>query len=362
MANITIPKGTTVEELKKKYGVTWAQLKAANPEWIKNAKIKDGVFVGDAWLRGNFTEVAGGGTTGTTGTTTGGTDTSGTLPGTETTTKMAFDIFWNYARLAGYTDQAMIQSIYDASDKYLQAGVQPSDIFDLIAMDKTVPAFNDYLASYNSIKAVVPEITTIGDWNRAKLEYKTLLSNYGLGDLATDANANQFLANGVSVSEAANRMATAYNAIYNADEALKKELATYFPSLQPKDLVATILGVGKTAAELQKEINIAGISAEMKTAGLGNLLNAEELAKQGISRQQARSGFQQTAVEAGAFTAAAERAGISTSGLTQELAQENVAGLASQRRGRIAKAEENLFAGQSGTASVSLGSTKAGKF
>ena len=280
-----------------------------------------------------------------------------------TSSKPSFDTFLAYAKMAGFGDDKMIRDIYQAADPFFADNVSAGDILDLMAASGTAPqSYQTYIAKFNQIKQGTTGVTTVAEWNQARSQYRSLLSRFGLNSLATNDSADQFLLNDVSPTEAADRMQTAYNAIEYADEALKKQLKTFFPSVSKQDLVASILGVGKSAADLQQQINVAGIKAEEATAGITSAIGAEELAKQGVTRQAARAGLQQTAAEIGSYEAAAARAGITTSQLQKELEQENLLGMASARRKRIAQAEANLMSGQSGVGTPSLGSAAAGAF
>lgn len=274
----------------------------------------------------------------------------------------AYDVFAAYARLAGYEDDAMIRDIFKAASPYFAQDVPFGDILNLMAVDNTAPqSYKNFTTTFNKIRQGSTGITTIAEYNNAKKVYKTLLSQRGLEDVATDANIEQFLLNNVSADEAAARIDTAYFRIKNADDALKQQLATYFPNVSDADLVRNILGVGKTVDELQKQISIAGIKAEEATAGIKSNIGAEELYKQGVTRDVARKGYQQLAQELPATTAAAQRAGISTQDLQTELEKENLLGMASQRRKKIQTAEQNLFQGSSGTAGISLGKSSVGR-
>lgn len=277
----------------------------------------------------------------------------------------AFDLFRDQLfGLAGFSaeDEQMIRDIYNASQSYLAEGVDLALLPDILATSPNAPAsYKNYVQNFISIKNNATGITTLSDWNKARKQYKELMSSYGLTDLSTNETADKFLMNGISANEAANRLNVAFDAINNADAALKEQLKTYFPSLTPKDLAASILGVGRTASELQKTINVAGIKAEQQLAG-GSTLDAAEVAAQGITRGQARSGMQQTAQEISPYTAAAQRAGISVQDLQKELESENVLGLASQRRKKIQSAEQNLFSGSAGVGQPSLGSAASGRF
>lgn len=276
---------------------------------------------------------------------------------------MAFDTFKAYLRLAGIDDDAMIREIYNASQSFLADQIDPSDILDLLAVsDANTPLFKKFIGNFNAIKGSNPEITTIGDWMQSRKAYQALLSEFGLTGLATPEYADQFLQNGVSYNEAADRLNTAYYAVVNADEALKQQLKTYFPSLTTKDLVANILGVGQTVGELEKKIGMSGIRAEAATAGLAGTLSAEELYGQGVSRQQARQGYQEVKAQKSLAEAAAIRAGQDAATIQTELEKESLLGLRSKRRAQLAAREQAYFAGKSGTSQVSLGGSTSGAF
>lgn len=278
--------------------------------------------------------------------------------------KTSYEVFAAYAALANITDEQMLREIYAAADPFFADQVSPGDILDLMAASNTAPeSFKKYVADFNIIKQGNTGITTIAEWNQAKQLYRQLLQNVS-PDLATDEFANQFLKNNVSVREATDRINAAYNAVVNADSALKEQLKTYYPSLKTSDIVRTMLGVGKTVDELQKQIGVAGIRAEAATAGLESKIGAEELFAQGIDRGAARAGFQRVAEGMPALGAAAARAGQTTEGLQQSLEEELVAGktLASKRRKQLAAGEQASLAGRAGTTNISLGTSGAGAF
>lgn len=260
-------------------------------------------------------------------------------------------------------DEVMLRDIYNASKSFLNDGISSDLIPDILAGSDNAPlSYKNYMNNFKNIKALDIGITTIADLNSARNTYKDTLRRFGLNDLANNENVDQFLINKVSAQEAADRISVAYDAINNADEALKSQLSTYFPSLSGTDLAKSLLGVGKSASELQKTIQVAGIKAEAATAGLNTSLNAEDLVAQGVTREAARQGYQKTVQELNPLTAAAQRAGIQTSDLQRELESENLLGLASQRRKRITQAEANAFSGSSGTGTPSMNRAAAGSF
>lgn len=276
--------------------------------------------------------------------------------------KMTIETFMQYAALTGIPEN-IARDIFNASETYRAEGIGYGDILDLMTVSKDAPeSYKNFITAFKEIKTKRPEITTIAEWMNARKEYKYYLQSFGLGDIATNEYADQFLNNGVSVREMVDRLDTAYYAVVNADSALKEQLKTYFPSVTNADLVKNILGVGKTTEELKRQIGMAGIQAEAATAGVTSVLGAQELYSQGVTREQARKGFQTIAQTGQAIEQAATRAGIDTQGLQTELEKEQLLGLASQRRKQAQTAEQNIFSGQSGTANISLNKSSAGAF
>lgn len=281
--------------------------------------------------------------------------------------KPAYEVFRDIlVSLVGFdpnTDEQMIRDIYSASDIYFADRIDASAIPTLMAGSPNAPqSYKDYLGKYQAIKNKDTGITTIADFVGARNQYKQLLRMYGLTDIATNDSADKFLESGVSADEAAARMQVAYNAVVYADSALKEQLKTFYPSLTDKDIVANILGVGKSVAELQQQINVAGIKAEEATAGLQSTIGAEELAKQGITRAEARTGFQNVAGSLAGAQAAAQRAGQDASTIQTELEKEQLLGLRSKRRAQLAAREQAMMAGQSGAGQTALSKTSIGKF
>lgn len=285
-------------------------------------------------------------------------------PNVDATPMMAFDVFKDViGSLLNITDTTLLQDIYNASKKYLAEGIDTYLIPDILAGSADAPAsFKAFLGDFTKIKSLNVGVTTIAEFTKARSEYKALMRYYGLDEYVSDASADKFLMNQVSVDEAANRMEVAFNAIKYADEALKQQLKTYFPSLSDKDIAANILGVGKTVAELQQQIGMSGIRAEAATAGIAGRLTAEELYSQGVTRERARQGYQEVAAATPLAEAAALRGREDASTIQTELEKENLLGLRSQRRARLAAREQSYFAGKSGTAQVSLGGSTSGAF
>ena len=267
--------------------------------------------------------------------------------------------------LVGFSaeDEVLLRDIWNSSEGYISEGVDLGLIPDVLAGSTNAPqSYKNYLANFDKIKGNTTGITTIAELNQARESYKTLLSYYGMTDIANNSTADQFLIGNISPQEAADRMQTAFNAVKYADAALKEQLKTFYPSLTDTDIAKTILGVGKTVGQLEQELNVAGIKAESATAGLQSTLDATQLAAQGVTRAEARTGFQNVAGSLANAQAAATRAGQDASTIQTELESEQLLGMKSKRRAQLAAREQGLMAGQSGAGQSALSKSSVGKF
>jgi hypothetical protein len=285
---------------------------------------------------------------------------------TYTKQKTSFKVFRDtLIALAGFAteDENLLRDIWTASEGYITSGIDLGLIPDILAGSTDAPqSYKNYVINFNKIKGNNTGITTIAELNQARTTYKQVLSRYGLNDIANNATADQFLINNVSAAEAAARMETAFNAVKYADAALKEQLKTFYPSLTDNDIAKSILGVGKSVAELQQQINVAGIKAESATAGLQSTLDANQLAAQGVTRAEARTGFQNVASSLANAQGAAARAGQDATTIQTELEKEQLLGMKSKRRAQLAAREQGLMAGQSGAGQSALSKSSVGKF
>ncbi len=175
------------------------------------------------------------------------------------------------------------------------------------------------------------------------------------------ANQNTFaelIGNDVSVQETRDRITNVYDKINNADELLKTQLKTYFPTLDTTDFAKALL-TGKNpedmAAQLQRKYQRAEISSEAARFGLtANPMLSQELETLGITREAARQGFSTVAENLQPLSKFAQIYEGTTTGLEEELTAETFKGLESQRRKRLVQREIGTFSGESGISRTSL--------
>lgn len=266
-------------------------------------------------------------------------------------------------QLVGITNTAIAEELWNAyfNSEYYGTEVNAALIPDLLVGTGKTPLFDAEFGAFINIKKNpnnTTGITTLADFINARNEYKNLFAVYGLGDLATNANADRFIQGNISLLEAKTRMDAAYDAINNADSILRSQLGSL--NLSGSDLARALLLGKEAAGQLQDRIRTANILAAQVEAGFESLIGAQELARQGVSREQARQGLSVTKLQTPGYTAEAQRQSISTGDLQKELEQENIQGLASARRRRIQSGAIARFSGQSGAITQSLAKRTTG--
>lgn len=210
------------------------------------------------------------------------------------------------------------------------------------------------------------EPPTAAEYIEIERSYQQVLTSYGLGDIANRDTFADLIGNDVSPYEVQERVVKVYDKINNADDLLKTQLSTYFPTLGASDFAKALL-TGNTpqdmAAELQRKVSRAEISAEMSRFNLGvRQPLAQELETLGVTREQARTGFGKIAEQLQPAEKLAQIYEGTSAGIEEELIGEQFKGLQSQRRKRLEQQERAAFAGSSGISEVSLKRQTAGTF
>jgi hypothetical protein len=261
----------------------------------------------------------------------------------------------------GPNDDAWIREIFNAGQTKMNDGVSAGAVPDILLDD---PALVNYRSRFKGLLDLreraktqkVSYLPTIAEYATAERANTELLQRYGLNNLANQKTLDAIFAGDVSTTELEERVINGYNAIQNADSALKQQLSAEFPTLNNSDFLEAILSGPEGAKVLQQKVARAGIAAEAATAGLKSQLGAEELRKSGVTREQARSGFQAVAQQKAGIEQAGRIFGdVEVGTLQTELEKEALLGQTSKRTKALASQARAEFGGSSGITTGSLG-------
>jgi hypothetical protein len=199
-----------------------------------------------------------------------------------------------------------------------------------------------------------------------ELSYKTNLTNLGMprGFYDTKEAFANFIANDISPVELAQRIQQGYNAVTQASPEVVNQLKRMVPDLTDGDIAAYFLDPTKSGQEIERKARAAQISAAGVTQGGMQITTAqaEQLAKQGVTAEQAQQGFTQIGQQEQLFRSNL----MGEQALTQEqivagtLTNDQAAAerIARRRRGRTATFQEG--GGYSGQGGQQTGLTTVG--
>ena len=241
--------------------------------------------------------------------------------------------------------------------------------------DPLAVAFQTRFPANKARLAAGKPVLSAADYLAAERSYSQVLQSYGVASLATRDKMNAFITNDISAAEVSDRVGLAITRVKNADADTKAALALYYPMLNQADIVGAVLDPAEGLPALQRKVQMAEIGgaalaqglktvdAAGKLTGIDIKMGQEALASLGVTKEQARAGFQQVAE----VTPRAEfLSSISTGEDYNQLQAEQEAfqGLASAKRARVALTEQEKarFGGSSGTSKASLNQTTRGAF
>lgn len=190
--------------------------------------------------------------------------------------------------------------------------------------------------------------------------------------ISTDAASNQaqfagYMENGLSATEFADRIDEVSNRVIYGNPDIKKQFKTYFPALTDADIISYILRPDITMPILKTKIAAAEIGATALQVGLSATSKdmAETLAQAGITKDEARIGYQQIGEflpDAELYSQIYKQEGIN---YNQQTAEQDILlgqSQATAKRKRLASLERASFEGSSGRLRTGEAQRNAGAF
>lgn len=201
-------------------------------------------------------------------------------------------------------------------------------------------------------------------------QYQNIMRNYGLpaSYYTKDATGKQsgfdkFIAGDVSATELEDRIATAQKRVINANPQVSTALKQFYPDITNGDILAYTLDPSQGLEGIKRKVTAAEIGGAAIAQGLQTgVSRAEELARYGVTAQQAQQGFQTVSAIAPRGGMLAEIYDTGPYGQTQ--VEEEVFGLAGaaesrRRREKLTSLETAQFSGSAGAAQGALGRERA---
>jgi hypothetical protein len=277
-----------------------------------------------------------------------------------------------------------LEDLADTFGRLMVEGFSSGEALNKLKYDKTVDPITNkpYNAAYTlrfagNAARVAKGLNAYdeGTYLNVENQYNDTLTRYGLSNLIKpDATGKRaqfagYMASDIAPLEFAERIKNVSERVLNMDPRIKAQFQAYYPSLSDTDLVSYFLSPEETLPVLKNKITAAEIGAVAGAAGPKNQYGitetrAMDLAKFGVTREQALAGYQDIAeaVPTGTKLSSIYREeGIQYGQAAAEdefLKQDAQAKL---KRNRLASKERASFQGSAGTTSVSLKKSTAGQ-
>jgi hypothetical protein len=261
-------------------------------------------------------------------------------------------------------DEVFINQLSSIIDNYAKQGYGSEEISVLLPQSE--PYQTRFVGNRGRLAAGLSALSPAAYIN-AENDYNEILKRFNLSDLARRETFSELISGQVSADELTDRVVNVFDRIRNADPALRAEMdrveALSRGQLSDADFAKALL-TGETGAnELKRKIATAEISAEARQRNL-SVARAQELQQLGITREEARTGFETISQAQPVFeklTGIYDREQLDPEQSQTELEREVFQGMASERRKRVTQREQASFAGASGLASSALSSQRAGQ-
>ena len=273
----------------------------------------------------------------------------------------AYDILYNEFNKYGLG--GLVEDV-----KYLlQSNVSPSQF--ALELQNTKSYQQRFSANQERIKAGLRALTP-AEYVGLEDQYQNIMRNYGLpaSYYTKDATGKQsgfdkFIAGDVSATELEDRIATAQKRVINANPQVSTALKQFYPDITNGDILAYTLDPSQGLEGIKRKVTAAEIGGAAIAQGLQTgVSRAEELARYGVTAQQAQQGFQTVSAIAPRGGMLAEIYDTGPYGQTQ--VEEEVFGLAGaaesrRRREKLTALETAQFSGSAGAAQGALGRERA---
>ena len=262
----------------------------------------------------------------------------------------------------------------------VRAGLSPSEF--AIELRKTPTYQKRFQANQQRIHAGLRAISE-AEYIQLEDQYQNIMRQYGLpasyyekNQFGKQANLDKFIALDISPVELEDRLQTGFKRVQDANPEVLQALKAYYPDLTNGDILSYVLDPKQAIADINRKVQAAEIGGEALRAGLAaaapqrgitgvGVTDAEYLARYGVTKEQARQGYQTIA---GGLERGKQLSDIyQQPQYTQTTAEQEVFALpgateAARQRKRLTQLEQATFGGQTGMASGALARDRAGSF
>ena len=273
--------------------------------------------------------------------------------------------------------KSYVNKLYSLVSGFYKSGSEVEDAINLALYqaesENAIPEFTSRFAGIFALrdakqKGAAVTVPTIADFFKTEAKMGEVLTNAGLGDLATESFLGGIIGKNKSVNEVGLLISDVFNTIDYAPKELKDTLSTYFPGVDRVSIAKAILTGPEGAQALSQKIKgISVLSAAQQNGMSISLATATDIANRGYGYNEALTGYGQVR----GLGRANELAGLTGGAFTQEQAQNSIFMKNANDLSQLASIKEtevNRFASDTGLGAAGLStmnlrkSSSAGQF
>jgi len=275
-----------------------------------------------------------------------------------------------YALLYQEFAQYGLGGLVEPLQSYIQDGLSPAEF--TLRLRETEPYKKRFAANKQRIAKGLTALTE-AEYIGLEDQYQNIMRNYGLpasyyekGDMGVQPGFEKFLANDVSAAELEDRVVTAQKRVINANPEVSQALKQFYPDITNGDILAYTLDPTQGLEAIKRKVSAAEIGGAAMAQGLATgVSRAEELARYGVTKDQAQQGYETVAQVAPRGGQLADI--YKQNPYTQTTAESEIFNLAgsaeaAKQRKKLTELEQASFSKQSGLAQGALARDRAGAY
>ena len=262
----------------------------------------------------------------------------------------AFALVQDTMRSYGFTDAELAELSGYIESSIIDPNVGPNAA--ILGMRNLKVYKQRFSGNETRVKAGLNALSE-GEYLQQEKDYGQYFREYGVQNLATRERMGILIGNDISAIEAKNRIGLAVDRVKNADANIIKQLKTYYPTLEDKDLVSYFLSPTEYLPELKRKVTASEIGAAALGQGFTDTSRSLGYADYGVDRSGALEGYASLASVLPATSKLGDIYGETGIAYTQQTGEEEFlqsSEAAKRKRNVLASKERASFEGSAGNA------------
>jgi hypothetical protein len=262
----------------------------------------------------------------------------------------AFALVQDTMRSYGFTDAELAELSGYIESSIIDPNIGPNAA--ILGM-RNLTSYKQRFAGNEALVKAGKNALSEYDYLQQENAYDTYFKEYGVGNLSTREQKATLIGNSVSALEAKNRIGLAIDRVKNADVNVVKQLKTYYPTLDDKDLVSYFLNPVQAFPELKRKVTASEIGAAALGQGFTDTSRSLTYADYGIDRAGALEGYSNVANVLPTASKLGDIYGETGIKYTQQTGEEEFlqsSEAAKRKRNVLASKERASFEGSAGNA------------